>query len=309
MFEKRLKVVPPQLFTANGTNLGKITIPDACAFKVKQRVILKSFTQGPLVLEVKRVESDTVLFVGPYSGHQQNSKITDRTDISTFLVADSASIEAEEQNRPSIPQQEIERLTYEEEPVVARRVIMVDACGDKISDSNPLPVSIPGLTVHVDELNVALDHRQDYPNAGDPPDSVQIGDGVDVLAINPDGSINVVIPPGAGGIPVNEFSQISSVAAGVLTDILTYTVPSPYNGILFRIEVGGNNVATYEIYINNIIEARIRTWFSTSLTQICEFSSGASGFKLFTGDIVKVKVIHSRPFAGDFEARLQAQLQ
>lgn len=140
-YEKRLKAVPPQLFTADGTNLGKVTIPDACAFKVKTQVILNSSTQGTLRLEVKRVESDTVLFVGPIKDHQHNASILDRTDILAFLVADGAFIFAEEQKRPNIPEQEIERLTYEEEPTIARRTILVDSCGDKISTINPLPVS------------------------------------------------------------------------------------------------------------------------------------------------------------------------
>jgi len=139
-FEKRLKAVPLQLFTADGTNLGKVTIPGACAFKVKQQVILNSSTAGPLRLEVKRVDGDTVLFVGPIGDHQHKSSILDRTDISAYLIADGASIFAEEQKRPNIPEQEIERLTYEEEPTVARRVVVVDECGDKYGATNRFPV-------------------------------------------------------------------------------------------------------------------------------------------------------------------------
>lgn len=153
-YEKRLKAVPLQLFTADGTNLGKVTIPDACAFKVKQQVVLNSSTAGPLRLEVKRVDGDFVLFVGPIGDHQHKSSISERTDISAYLVADGASIFAEEQKRPNIPEQEIERLTYEEEPTVARRTVLVDECGDKISTANPLPVAATVVLTNVATPNL-----------------------------------------------------------------------------------------------------------------------------------------------------------
>jgi hypothetical protein len=168
-YEKRLKAVPSQLFTADGTNLGKVTIPDACAFKVKQQVILSSSTQGPTRLEVKRVDGDTVLFVGPISDHQHKSSISERTNISAYLVADGASIYAEEQKRPNIPEQEIERLTYEEEPTVARRVILVDDCGDKIGsvqDSN-------GVNRLAVDANVSVDFGDTQINIENP-DKVKI---------------------------------------------------------------------------------------------------------------------------------------
>ena len=176
-YEKRLKAVPLQLFTADGTNLGKVTVPDACAFKVKQQVVINSSVAGPLRLEVKRVESDFVLFVGPISDHQHKSSILDRTDVSIYLVADGSSIFAEEQKRPNIPEQEIERLTYEEEPTVARRVVIVDPCGDKIDKTNPLPVTIDGVKIDAD-LEVRLRRKNDDPNLGDEHDSIRIGNQV-----------------------------------------------------------------------------------------------------------------------------------
>lgn len=160
-YEKRLKAVPLQLFTANGTSLGQITVADASLFKVKQQVVLNSSAAGLLRLEVKRVDSKTILFVGPISDHQHKSSILERTDVSAYLVADGASLSADEQKRPSIPEQEIERLTYEEEPVVARRVTLVDENGDKYTDANPLPVDanvvIGGVNVDLDAFSIAPD--------------------------------------------------------------------------------------------------------------------------------------------------------
>jgi hypothetical protein len=299
--EKRLYAVPPQAFTADGDASGKVTVADTRKFVVGHIVLVKSNTQPVLTVKIKRIISATEMYVGP-----EKEPIQARIDLSAYLVADTATVAANEQNRPSIPEQDIERNTYAEEPAVARRTLLVDELGEPIGDGNPLPVQVD-TTVNIGDVRITA--QDNDPNTGNQHSSVRISDGLDELAINPDGSINVVIPPGAGGIPVNEFNEIASVPAGALTDILTYTVPAPYSGILFRVEVGGNNVATYEIHINNVVEARLRTWFGTSLTQVFEFSSGASGFQLATGDVVKVKVIHGRPYVGDFEARLQAQLQ
>jgi len=292
-----------QSLAANGTSTGVITVADVAGFKVKAEVVLKSNTAGPLTLQIKNIPNATTIEVGPAS-----ASMDERINVSAFLVSDAATITQPRQKRPAIGPGEIDRATYEEEPTVARRVVMVDEIGNLITEDNPLPVHLPDVTINA-QLDVALDHRADFPKLGDSPDSVRIGDGIDELKINPDGSINVVIPPGAGGIAINDFSEISAVLANTLTDILTYTVPPNRTGTLFRIEVGGNNVATYELYINGIIEARIRTWFGTDLTTLFEFSSGASGFKLNPSDVVVVKVIHQRPYVGDFEARIQIQLQ
>jgi len=135
MIEKRWIAVPPQLFASNGTIDGILTIADCSLFKVKQQVRLRSNTQPQTTLEVKRILGHNTIHVG-----EIGEKITQRSDISAFLVADGATIEADEQNRSAVPVQEIERLTYEEEAVVARRVILVDKYGDKYDGTNRLPV-------------------------------------------------------------------------------------------------------------------------------------------------------------------------
>src|SRR5690606_32640412 len=97
-------------------------------FKVKQQIIIKSNTQGPTTdLEVKRITDVNTIEIGP------KGKIDARTDLSMFTVADAAQIFANEQHRPSIPQEEIIRAVYEEEPVVAYRVIGVDQNGNTVN--------------------------------------------------------------------------------------------------------------------------------------------------------------------------------
>lgn len=298
--EKRLYAVSPQNLTVNGTSQGEVKVADSSLFVVGHLVVLASNTQTPLELKIKRIPDATTIWLGP-----RDKPIQEYTDVSGFLVADSAFLFANEQQRPKIPEQDVERATYDDEPIVARRVSLIDPHGDHYDQDNPIPVQVD-TTVNIGDVRITA--QDNDPKPGNIHSSVRVSDGIDDLAINPDGSINVVIPPGGGGIPVNEFNQIASVPASILTTVLTYTVPPPYDATLFRVEVGGNNIATYEIHINSSVEARIRTWFGTPLTQVFEFSSGASGFKLTTGDIVEIKVIHERPYVGDFEARLQAQL-
>lgn len=156
--EKRLSKVLPQLFTADGTANGRITINEACLFKVKQRVIVTADTLDDLLLEVKSVIDVTTLVVGPRGGSIYNV-----ADVSAYTTALNASIEAKEQLRPAIPIQEIERFEYEEEPVVAKRTILVDKLGNLISGSNPLPVTSTENPVSGEIINIVLANaNQEY---------------------------------------------------------------------------------------------------------------------------------------------------
>lgn len=128
MLEKRFIAVPPQLFTTDGTADGKLTVVYSGFFKVKQQIIIKSNTQGPTTdLEIKRITGVNQIEVGP------KGKIDARFDLTPFTVASGATIFANEQNRPSVPQEEIIRAVYEEEPVVAYRVIGVDQNGNTVN--------------------------------------------------------------------------------------------------------------------------------------------------------------------------------
>lgn len=127
------------------------------------------------------------------------------------------------------------------------------------------------------------------------------------LKVNPDGSINAVIG-GTGGTqnPVSTFNSVTSVASSVSTTIVTYTVPALKTANLQRLEVSGTNIAQYDVLINNVLQARRRTYFGSSLNETFDFTAEIDlGFKLNSGDIVKINVIHQRPDLGDFEGRVQ----
>lgn len=187
MIEKFWLVAGPVALTASGTTLGKLTLTSTSGFKVKQRVFLTHPTAPNVRLEVKRVNDTTTLEVGDI-----DSNIRDRTDVSAYDSLGTFS--AIRQPRPSIPLKDIERATYEEEPTVAKRAILVDEFGRFFDTDNPLQVQLSDGSINIGtvnaELEVQLSHQDDVPDAGDVADSVRVGDGTDLLAINTDGSIN-----------------------------------------------------------------------------------------------------------------------
>ena len=133
IFEKRWAEVPARLLTSDGNSDGVVLVADSRGFYVNQRVILKSNTRH---LKINRILSKTRIEVG-----ELDQEIYKRADISLFLVADSASIEAREQPRPAIGPEETDRATYAEEPAVARRVLGVDELGNAYNETNPLPIA------------------------------------------------------------------------------------------------------------------------------------------------------------------------
>ncbi len=193
--ERRLAAVPSQLFTLDGTDRGILKITDAyldcLPFKVKQKVIITATGEENLELEIKRIEQDgQTIHVGPRRETAAPRKrstihvgtINTRTDISAYTVAKGAAISAEEQNKPLVPEEQIERATYETEPTVARRVFNVDQFGVGFKKTNPFPVTITGVTPSV-PVGVQITHLDDDPNTGDVHDSTRIGDGTNLAEV------------------------------------------------------------------------------------------------------------------------------
>jgi hypothetical protein len=198
--EKRLIAVPPQLFIADGNSsgMGSIEVSDSTLFKVKQHVTVVAAGFPNLDLEIKRIDTATLIFVGPRTG-----SIDLRADLANYTIANTAFIYANEQGRPGVPEQTIPRSTFEEEPTLAVRSHLVDKLGNPYTVDSPFPVQLSDGSINIGpvnaELEIQLSHLDNDPNIGDIHDSVRIGDGTDVLAINPDGSINVVADITSGG--------------------------------------------------------------------------------------------------------------
>lgn len=132
----------------------------------------------------------------------------------------------------------------------------------------------------------------------------------DYLAVNPDGSINVNavivndVPTGTQEYK-NLFGQATAVLAGIQTTIVSYTVPGLASFSLYLGEFSGTNIATYDLYIDNVLQARKRTWFNGNMADEFNFEPATKeGFIVEGGTIIRIDVTHNRPFSGDFEARI-----
>jgi hypothetical protein len=288
MLEKRFYAVPPQAFTANGTTNGVITIAaNACIlFKVKQKVFLRANTLPDLELEIKEIDSEENIQVGPFAQKLgvpgQNTGITARTDISAYTLALGAVIFANEQKRPAIDNIEIVRATYQEEPTCAVRSIMVDDCGNTVNAENPLPVAFDG-TISIG--------------------AVSIVEGGNTMDVNTDGSINVNIvnsvPASTPGLTILT-NEISSVAAGVETTIIAITAPVDGYRVQ-KIEVSGDDIALFKVYANGVPILYKRSWWG-NFNETFNFEMFTNGLLLTSGQTLRVTCLHMSPYLGTFEA-------
>lgn len=158
--EKGFYPVPPQLLLANGNAFGLIRISKSSLFKVKQRVLVRAAAGEATEFEIKDIQGGTDIFVGPISG-----SIESRSDTSVYTTLSGAYIYAERQRRPIIAEQEIVRAAFEEEPMLAHRVALIDEDGFRIGGDNPLPIegtiTLGGLSSPV-VVNIAAPTVQEY---------------------------------------------------------------------------------------------------------------------------------------------------
>lgn len=126
------------------------------------------------------------------------------------------------------------------------------------------------------------------------------------LVINPDGSLPVTAGSPTPQIEINTYNEITGVAAASLTTITTYTAPIGKVTYLQRIDASGDNVGTYEVYVNSTRVGRKRTYFTYYNTDFVYLGGDEPGMKLSVGDVITLKVLHNSIADGDFEARIQA---
>ena len=193
-FEKRWEGVEPRPFLQDGTTSGVVFLDDCRGFYVKMRVSVKSNSQQPRRLQVKRVFPDRIV-LGP-----ENGNIDKLADISDFLVADGATVEAGTQERIRIGPADRAAAIYAQEPVVADRNVLVDEFGRYYNIDNPIATKLVGASAIGLEVNLTDQETPDRPA-----DAVRIGDGDNRLEINPDGSINVI----STDLPVNSYSILN----------------------------------------------------------------------------------------------------
>lgn len=285
--EKAWGLVPPQSFTADGTQFGQVTIANTAGFKTKQSAYLIANGLPALPVQVKRVLSPTTLIVGTINNAQIAS--WKPLDITAYTVAGDAAIGAQIQpkNEPTVD--DIFKAVYESDPTVALRVVFTDQYGNLYSDENPLPATFTG-TISVGEVIVK-------------------GTNGNTIEPNPDGSLNVVIEQDLTTNPVvNTYNQVA-VASLSTTQIVTYTVPAGKTAILQIGAVSGENIGRYDLLVNSVPQDTVRTMFGSDLTQRFDFTDGVGfGLPLNSGDIVAIQVNNPRPYSGNYNARIQVLL-
>lgn len=125
-------------------------------------------------------------------------------------------------------------------------------------------------------------------------------------ALRVQGEISVTIDPNNNNEITYSYNEVSGVVKSTLTTINTFIAPIGKTTFLQRVSAGGSNIAVYEVQINGLTVEKRRTYFGAAFTTDFEFiGSAESGLELTVGDVVTVKVIHERPNAGDFEAKIQ----
>jgi hypothetical protein len=282
--ERNLSAVPPVLLIADGTTEGVVTVTDTCGFYVKQQAVLQAPLLPPLNVEIKRVVSSTILWVGPPSANMNH-----RTDVSAYTIAAGSFIFAVEQPKAVLPDEIRKYASYMQEPSNSWRGTAVDCIGNPFGADNPFPVSFEG-SISIGAVEVK------GPNGN-------------FVEPNPDGSLNVniVSVPTPGDTVKNIYNEANSVVSGATTLLVQYTVPGGITEtVLERISVSGENIAKYTVFWNAAQIDTRRTFYGSSLNEYFEFTTGSSqGFVLSLGDTLKVYVLHNRPYVGDFEGRIQ----
>lgn len=163
------------------------------------------------------------------------------------------------------------------------------------------------LTTRIENAEIAVDLNHILqPNGAY--DSVRVGDGVEELSINPDGSINVnivntsVTPEAVKNI----FNKITSIADNIRTSIVSHTAAIGKQTYLQRINVNGNNTACYEVEIGGSIIDEGCTYFGGPLREQFDFDGySENGLIISPGTKVEVFVEHCRDEVGDFSSRIQ----
>ena len=105
------------------------------------------------------------------------------------------------------------------------------------------------------------------------------------------------------------YTETTGIAAGITTNIGTYTVPAGKTAVLQKIFVSGENVSKYTILLNgNAINTK-RTNY-TNLNEVFDFLvNNSDGYILSAGDILLVKVLHDRPTPSDYETTIEMILR
>lgn len=304
-FEKTWLEIPAQPLLQNGGQYGLVTVTSTAGYKLKQQVRLSNSTQSTKY-EVHAVLNETQMLLGDLQ-----TGLSDFADLRAFTTALASTIDAEAQNRQPIPPDKWQRAVFEESPTVALRTFGVDSLGRPYTVDNPFPVQLSDGDLNIETLNanlaVQLTHKDNDPKPGDVHDSVRLGDGTNEAAVNPDGSLNVVVVSASQiSQPTKSvFNQVTIVPAGSEIVVVSYTVPLAKKASIDQITGSGDNIGKFNVYLNGDLMDVRRTYWAGGFNVRFDFRSQGDGVILQAGDVLELKAIHTSDDLGDFDGRIQ----
>ena len=101
------------------------------------------------------------------------------------------------------------------------------------------------------------------------------------------------------------YNEVSSVASGVYTTLLTYIVPIATSTILQTIQVSGENRARIDVLVDGDIIVSKRTNVTNLNTAFGFPTFNNTGYTLQAGQVLTVKVLHTQPSTAKFETTIQ----
>lgn len=108
-----------------------------------------------------------------------------------------------------------------------------------------------------------------------------------------------LVEDGENGDVKNIYNEVASVAASTLTTVVTYTVPVGKTFFLKHVEASGENRATFTIEINATVERKRQTYQPIFNTDFLFYN-----LKLEAGDVVALRVFHTRGTSADFSGSI-----
>lgn len=259
--EKKWRQILPVNIVSNGPKLGSLVVENSSEFKVGMDVILKASTRPDILLEIKSINNNVIFFGKPGVQNQALS------DVSLYSAG---TVESPEQDKKPVPEKDQSLDRYERGPINADRVVLVDDRGNFYSVTNPLEVRLSDGSINIGtvnaEIETQLSHRDNYPDAGDVADSVRIGNGINEMSVNDDGSINTKSEVTATDLDIRNLSAptdnvaisngtyIADVTSNKALKVDGSAVTQPISAASLPLPVGAATENTLSIINNKITQ-------------------------------------------------------
>lgn len=115
---------------------------------------------------------------------------------------------------------------------------------------------------------------------------------------------------GESGVPFHLFDSATSVPTYTPTFVLSYTVPEGKTLHLKHVAGSGNLYSKWTLWVGEGVVAVRRASDGGGLNVEFDFSdsNNVGGLAVAAGEIVRLQVVHNRPWMGDFEADFSGRL-